>query len=104
MEAVDLKRVAVTGLGCITPIGNDVQGFWSNLIAGKHGFAPITRFDASGLKVRIAAEVKDFDPTDYIEKAEVKHTDLYAQYAIAAASQAVEESGICGQVAPERLG
>jgi len=99
-----MKRVVVTGLGCISPVGNNVETMWENLIAGKHGFAEITRFDASDLKVRIAGEVKDFNPEDYIEKSEIRKTDIYAQYAIAAASQAVEESGIADNVKPNRFG
>jgi len=99
-----MKRVVVTGLGCISPVGNDVETFWENITAGKHGFGEITKFDASGLKVRIAAEVKDFNPEDYIEKSDIRKTDIYAQYAIAAASQAVEESGIIGNIEPNRLG
>ncbi|MDR0490202.1 MAG: beta-ketoacyl-ACP synthase II [Oscillospiraceae bacterium] len=99
-----MRRVVVTGLGCVTPVGNDVRAFWRSLIAGKHGFGEVTRFDASRLKVRIAAEVKDFHPEDCIEKSEIKKTDLFAQYALAAATQAVEESGIIGNVEPNRLG
>ena len=99
-----MKRVVVTGLGCISPVGNDINTFWSNITAGKHGIGPITKFDASDMKVKIAAEVKDFNPEQYIEKSEVRRTDLYAQYAIAAAAQAVEESGIAGNVDPHRLG
>ncbi|HWQ50288.1 MAG TPA: beta-ketoacyl-ACP synthase II [Terriglobales bacterium] len=99
-----MKRVAVTGLGCITPVGNDVASFWDSLTGGRHGFAPITRFDTSDMKVKLAAEVKDFTPERYIEKSEIRKTDLYAQYAIAAAVQAVEESGVVGTVEPERLG
>lgn len=101
-----MKRVAVTGLGCITPVGNDIMTFWDNLIGGRHGFGKITRFDAVGMnmKVKIAAEVKDFDPAHYIGKNEIKRTDLYAQYAIAAATQAVDDSGIIGVVEPERFG
>jgi len=99
-----MKRVVVTGLGCITPVGNSVDTFWQNLIAGKHGFGEITKFDASGMKVRIAAEVKGFDPERYIEKNEIRRTDLYAQYALCAAAQAVEESGVAENVEPGRLG
>ncbi len=101
-----MKRVAVTGLGCITPVGNDVITFWGSLIAGKHGFGEITRFDAAALnmKVKIAAEVKNFNPELYIDKNEIKRTDLYAQYAIAAASQAVEDSGIAGRIKEDRFG
>lgn len=99
-----MKRVVVTGMGCITPLGNNVSDFWGNITAGKHGFAKITKFDASDIKVNIAAEVKDFEPTDYIEKSQVRKTDLFSQYAIAAAVQAVDDSGIFGKIAPERFG
>ena len=99
-----MRKVVVTGLGCITPLGNDVPSFWESIVHGKHGIGFITRFDASQMKVKIAAEVKDFDPIRYLEKNEIRKTDLYAQYAIAAAAQAIEESGIIGNVAPERLG
>ncbi|MCL2663018.1 MAG: beta-ketoacyl-ACP synthase II [Oscillospiraceae bacterium] len=99
-----MRKVVVTGLGCISPVGNDVETMWRNLTTGKHGFAEITKFDASGLKVRIAGEVKDFNPEKYIEKSDVRKTDLYAQYGIAAAVQAVEESGIAGIIKPSRLG
>jgi 3-oxoacyl-[acyl-carrier-protein] synthase II len=98
------RRVVVTGLGCITPVGNDVGGFWQSLIAGRHGFGAITKFDASGLKAKVVAEVKGFQPEDYIEKADIRKTDLYAQYALAATAQAVEESGIIGRIEPGRLG
>lgn len=99
-----MKRVVVTGLGAVTPVGNDVSTTWNNLVAGKCGIDFITRFDTSDSKVNIAAEVKDFDPTLYMEKTEVRKTDLYAQYAMAAATQAMEDSGIAGNVEPERLG
>ena len=99
-----MNRVVVTGLGCISPIGNTVDSYWQSLIAGKHGFAEITRFDTTDLKVKIAAEVKGFSPQDYIERSEIKKIDLFAQYALAAATQAVEDSGILGTVESSRLG
>jgi len=99
-----MKRVVVTGLGCISPLGNNVDALWQNLTAGKHGFGEITKFDASGLKVRIAAEVKDFNPEEYIDKSEIRKTDIFAQYAIAAATQAVEDSGVIGYAQPGRTG
>jgi 3-oxoacyl-[acyl-carrier-protein] synthase II len=99
-----MKRVVITGMGAITPVGNDVETMWSNLVAGKHGIGPITRFDCSQFKTHLAAEVKDFDPMQYMERAETKRTDLYCQFAMAAASQAVEDSGIIGTVDSERLG
>lgn len=89
-----MKRVVITGMGVISPVGNDIKNFWENLTAGKNGIGLITRFDTSEQKVRVAAEVKDFDPTQYIEKTQVRKTDLYAQYAMAAAVQAMEDSGL----------
>lgn len=99
-----MKRVVITGMGCVTPIGNDVGSFWEALVAGRHGFGPITRFDASDMKVKIAAEVKDFDPRAYMEHSEARRTDLFAQYALAAACQAVADAGLEGVVDPYRLG
>lgn len=99
-----MNRVVVTGLGAITPVGNDVTTFWNNLIAGKSGIDFITKFDTSDCKVTIAAEVKDFEPAAYMEKSDIRKTDLYAQYAMAAATQAMDDSGIAGKVDPERLG
>ncbi len=99
-----MKRVVITGLGAVTPVGNDTATTWENIKNGVCGIGEITKFDTSDLKVKIAAEVKDFDPTLYIEKKEVKRTDLYTQYAVAAATQAVNDSDILNKVAPERLG
>lgn len=99
-----MRRVVITGMGAVTPVGNDVPSMWEAMLAGRHGFGPITRFDASDLKVSLAAQVKDFDPLQYIEKGEVRKTDLYSQYAIAAASQAMEDSGLSGQIENSRLG
>jgi 3-oxoacyl-[acyl-carrier-protein] synthase II len=99
-----MRRVVVTGMGCVTPVGNDVESFWNSISEGRHGFGEITHFDPADLKVKIAAEVKEFHPEAYIEKNEIKRTDLYSQYAIAAATQAMEDSGLVGKIAPERLG
>lgn len=98
------KRVVVTGMGAVTPIGNDTAAFWESLVAGKCGVGYITRFDPKDCKTNIAAEVKDFHPEDYMEKAQVRKTDLYAKFAMAAAVQAMDDSGIAGKVEPERLG
>jgi 3-oxoacyl-[acyl-carrier-protein] synthase II len=89
-----LKRVVITGLGAITPLGNNVQDFWTNLINGVSGADMITRFDASKFKTKFACEVKDFDPLLYIEKKEVRRLDVFAQYALASADQAVKDSGL----------
>lgn len=99
-----MKRVVVTGLGAITPIGNDVACLWQSLISGKCGIGPITKFDASEYKVSLAAEVKDFDASLYMDKSEIKKSDLFSQYAIAAASQAVADSGIQNNISSERFG
>jgi len=92
-------RVVVTGLGLVTPVGNTVEESWAGLLAGKSGAGPITRFDASRHSVRFACEVKGFEPTLYIDRKEAKRYDLFAQYAIAAAHQAVTQSGIEGKAA-----
>lgn len=99
-----MKRVVVTGMGAITPIGNNVTDFWQNLQQGVCGIGPITRFDTTDYKVKLAAEVHDFDPLQYFEKQELRHTDRYAQYAIAAACQAMQDSGISGKIDQERIG
>ena len=97
------RRVVVTGMGAVSPVGNDVQTSWENLISGVHGIGPITRFDTTEYKAKLAAEVKDFDARKYMAKADTLRSDLYAQYAIASACQAVEESGVLGTVDPERF-
>ncbi len=86
------RRVVVTGLGAVTPIGNDVQTFWDNLIAGKNGIGVITQFDPTDSKVKIAGEVKDFDYTKYIDKKEGRHMDRVAQFAVAVAKMAVADA------------
>ena len=91
-----MNRVVITGMGAVTPIGNDVASFWQGLCAGRRGVGPITKFDASEYKVKVAAEVKDFDPSQYMEKAELRKYDPFCQYALAAASQAMEQSGLEG--------
>jgi len=88
------RRVVVTGVGLVTPLGTGVEKTWKNLCDGMSGVALITRFDTEGYKVRIAAEVKDFDGTDYFNKKELRHLDLYVQYAIVAALEAVKDSGV----------
>ena len=85
---MELKRVVVTGLGAITPIGNNVSDFWENLVNGVSGAGPITHFDASLFKTQFACEVKGFDATKYIDRKEARKMDLYTQYAIAVAKEA----------------
>ena len=94
----------MTGLGAITPVGNDVASMWESLMAGRHGIGPITNFDCSDFKAKVAAEVKDFDALQYMDKGDARRSDKYSQFAIAAAVQAMEDSGLEGTIEPERLG
>lgn len=86
--------MVVTGLGAVTPLGNNVTDYWNNLIKGVSGAAPITRFDASKFKTRFACEVKNFDPLEYLDRKEARKQDLFSQYALAVSTQAVEDAGI----------
>ena len=99
-----MKRVVVTGLGCITPVGSDVQAYWDSLMACRHGFGPITRFDTSTMKARVTAEVKDFVPEAHMPKADIRKTDRHQQFAIEAAAQAAADAGLEGNIDPARLG
>jgi len=100
------RRVVVTGMGTITPVGNDVATTWRSLIEGKSGTAPITKFDASNFPVKFAAEVKGFNPLDYMERKEAKRADQYTQYAVAAARQAMTNAGLVERngMDPDRIG
>ncbi len=91
---MELKRVVITGLGAVTPIGNDVETTWKNALEGVSGAGPITHFDASLFKTQFACEVKDFKGEDHFDRKKLRQLDLYAQYAMVAARQAVEDSGI----------
>ena len=97
------RRVVVTGLGVVSPVGSDVETAWSNLTAGRSGIGPITCFDTTNYKAKLGAEVKDFDPMAYMDKSETLRSDKYAQYAMGAAVQAVEESGVIGTLPPDRV-
>jgi 3-oxoacyl-[acyl-carrier-protein] synthase II len=98
------RRVVVTGLGMVTPLGNDVETSWSNLIAGKSGVAPIEQFDATDFPVNFAAELKDFDPTQWIERKQARRMDRFAQMVLAAARQAEADSGIDIAKEADRIG
>ena len=91
---MELKRVVITGVGTVNPLGNSVQEYWENLKNGVSGAGPITHFDASLHTTKFACEVKDFDPLQYMEKKDVRKYDLYTQYAFATAAQAVEDSSL----------
>ncbi len=88
------RRVVITGLGAVTPVGIGVDNTWQAVLAGKSGIGSITRFDASGYACRIAAEVKGFEPADYLEKKEIKKMDTFIQYAMAASQEAVDDAGL----------
>ena len=91
---MELKRVVVTGIGAVTPIGNTAEETWQNMLAGVSGAAPITHFNAEKFKTQFACEVKDFDVTKYVDRKEARKMDLYCQFALAAAQMAVEDSGM----------
>ena len=91
---MELKRVVVTGLGAVTPVGNTPEETWANLLAGKSGAAPIKQFDASKFKTQFACEVKDFNVTDYIDRKEVRKMDRYCQLAMVSAMQGVKDAGL----------
>ena len=97
------RRVVVTGLGAVTPIGNDVATSWQSMVDGKCGIGPITSFHHDEIKATLAAEVKDFNPRDYMEKSEVLRSDRFCQLAVAAADQAVKESGVIGSLPADRV-
>ena len=97
------RRVVVTGMGTISPVGNSVSEAWDSLVSGRSGIGSITYFNTENFKAKLDAEVKDFDPRKWLDKSESLRTDRNVQYAIAAAAEAVEESGILGTVDPERF-
>ncbi|NCC15358.1 MAG: beta-ketoacyl-[acyl-carrier-protein] synthase II [Clostridia bacterium] len=98
-----MRRVVVTGLGAVTPIGNTVESFWQGLVEGKNGISAISRYDASDSKFCMAAELKDFDPSLYMDKLTTKKLDRFCVYALSATSQAMEDSGLVGTVDQEEL-
>lgn len=91
---MELKRVVITGLGSITPLGNDLQSFWNNLKNGKSGAGPISKFDTSRFRTKFACEVKGYDPLDYFDRKEARKTDPFTQYALVAAGEAIENAGL----------
>jgi 3-oxoacyl-[acyl-carrier-protein] synthase II len=91
---MDMKKVVVTGMGAVTPLGNNVPDFWEALIAGRSGAGPITHFNATKFKTQFACEIKGFDPSPLLDRSELKRTDLFTQYALVAADQALKDSGL----------
>ena len=88
------RRVVVTGLGAVTPIGNNVETFWENVKAGTVGIGEITRFDTTDFKVKLAAEVKNFNAKEYMDFKSAKRMELFSQYAVAASKEAMADAGI----------
>ena len=99
-----LHRVVVTGIGVVSPVGNTLEETWNNLVNGVCRIAPMTLFDTTDYKAKVAGEVKNFEPRDYMTKQEILRSDRFTQLAVAAAAQAVEESGVIGTVDPARIG
>src|ERR671914_1692582 len=101
------RRVVVTGLGAVTPVGNDVATTWQALIEGKSGAAPITKFDASSFAVQFACELKGFDPLQYMDRKEARRADPFTQYAVAASKQAMADADLINRTNgydPDRVG
>src|SRR5438552_984818 len=99
MQDGERRRVVVTGLGMITPLGSTVEKTWDGILAGKSGIGRITRFDATGLETTIAGEVRDFDPQDYMDRKEIRRSDRFVHFAVAAAGQALRSARL--EITPE---
>lgn len=100
-----MERVVITGMGAVTPVGNNIPDFWDALINGRSGIAPITRFDVTDYKMKVAGEVKNFDPEDFIDKKEAKRMNRFCHFALAASKEAMENSGLTdGSFDPWRAG
>ena len=89
-----MQRVVITGMGALTPIGNNLEDYWNALLSGKSGAGTITRFDSTNFKTQFACEVKDFDPSDVIERSNLRKYDLFAQYALYVADEAIQHASI----------
>ncbi|HET7497730.1 MAG TPA: beta-ketoacyl synthase N-terminal-like domain-containing protein, partial [Candidatus Eisenbacteria bacterium] len=104
-RAVEPRRVVVTGMGVISPLGSDLASFWKRLTAGESGIGPVTRFDITQYDTRIAGEVKDFRAEDYMDRKDARRADLFVQYAVAGTRKAVAQANIQdGNVDPNRYG
>jgi len=93
-KTIELKRVVVTGMGVVSPLGHEVHEFWQNLLAGKNGIDTITGFDTADFTTKFAAEIKDFSPEEFIDRKESRRMDRFTQFAVVAAGKAVKHSGI----------
>jgi 3-oxoacyl-[acyl-carrier-protein] synthase II len=104
MESNGRRRVVITGLGAVTPIGGDIDSTWKALLAGESGAGPITLFDTTGFPSNFACEVKDFDPTVWIDRKQARRMDRFAQFTITAARQAEVDAGLDVGKEPDRIG
>src|SRR5512146_3070112 len=93
-----MRRVVITGIGLVTPIGNDLESTWSSLLAGKNGAAPTTLFDVTDFATKFSCEVKGWEPGKFLDKREVKHLDRFLQFGVAAGMMAVNDAGLAGKV------
>ena len=96
---MSLRRVVVTGLGAITPVGKTAPAYWEGLVAGRSGAAPITRFDAGKFKTRFACEVKDYNPDDYFDRKEGRKMDIFTQFGLIAANEAIADARLMAKTA-----
>ncbi|MDR2863565.1 MAG: beta-ketoacyl-ACP synthase II [Puniceicoccales bacterium] len=104
-KETSIPRIVITGIGVVSPVGNDTNTFWNNLVAGTSGITGITRFDTTDITSKVGGEIKDFDPTLYMDPREAKRNDRFVQFALAAAKQAFEDANLkVGDVPPDRLG
>jgi 3-oxoacyl-[acyl-carrier-protein] synthase II len=102
---MELKRVVVTGMGALTPLGNTIDEYWNGLINGVSGAAIITQFDASKFRTRFACEVKNFDPTQFLDKKEARKIDRFTQFALVVSDQALADAGLNAEnINPDRTG
>ncbi len=102
---MEFKRVVVTGMGALTPLGNTVDDYWNGLVNGVSGAAPITQFDASKFRTRFACEVKNFEPTNFLDKKEARKIDRFSQFALVASDQAMADAGLNkDNINPDRIG
>ena len=100
---IEMKRVVVTGLGTISPVGHSVAETWASLIAGVNGIAPITYFPTDDIKYKLAAQIKDYNPTDFLDKMTARKTDLFVQYALIASEERQRHRGQCGARKTRRI-
>src|ERR687887_2386820 len=99
MRNGDGRRVVVTGIGLITPLGSTVEKTWEGILAGRSGIGPITRFDPTSLETTIAGEVRDFDPQEYMDRKEIRRSDRFVHFAVASAGQALRAAGL--EISPD---